>query len=55
MATSFTKSVFTNIDSDGNDVNETVNYSATLDGGTASVHRVVDGESTLIKTQPMEM
>lgn len=52
MATSFTKSVVTSIDSDGNDVSETFNYSATLDGSTATIHRVVDGESTLIRTQP---
>ena len=52
MATSFTKSVITSVDSDGNDVSETINYSATLDGGVASIHRVVDGESTLLRTQP---
>lgn len=52
MATSFTKSVVTSVDSDGNDVSETFNYSATLDGSTATIHRVVDGESTLIRTQP---
>ena len=52
MATSFTKSVVTSIDSDGNDVSETFNYSATLDGSTATIHRVVDGESTLLRTQP---
>ena len=52
MATSFTKSVITSVDSDGNDASETINYSATLNGGTALVHRVVDGESTLLRTQP---
>lgn len=54
MATNFTKNYVFYQDSDGADVTETFNYSASLDDQNASISKEVDGEYVIIKVQPFK-